>query len=203
MVKVKICGITNLEDALAAFFSGADAIGFVFYKKSLRYITPSKASRIANILPKNIKRVGVFVNASAKEVRGIARLCRLDMLQFHGDEPVEFCLQFSGYRVIKAFRINKNFDFQRLAKYKKFHLLFDGFSKNKYGGTGKKFDWLLLKKIGKIKQKVFLSGGLSCFNIKKALKVFKPDWVDISGGVELKPGKKDHKRMSKFVSLVK
>ena len=102
MVKVKICGITNLEDALASFFAGADALGFVFYKKSPRYIDPSQASNISRILPKKIKRVGVFVNAGIPAVKRIARLCALDMLQFHGQESGAYCRKFKNYKVIKA-----------------------------------------------------------------------------------------------------
>ncbi len=203
MAKVKICGITNLEDALAAFFSGADAIGFVFYKKSPRYISPTKASRISKILPRNIRKVGVFVNAPEGRIKKIARQCKLDMLQFHGDEPAEFCLKFPGFKVIKAFRVNEGFDFSKAVEYKKCSLLFDGFSRDRYGGTGRKFDWLLLRKIGKIKQKVFLSGGLNSSNVNKALRVFMPDWVDVSGGVELRPGLKDHKKIKKFISSIK
>ncbi len=203
MVKVKICGITNLEDALAAFFNGADALGFVFYKKSPRYIAPVKASLISRILPERIKRIGVFVNAKEKEVKRIASLCKLDMLQFHGDETPEFCLRFAGYKVIKAFRVNEGFRFCSLARYKKCALLFDNFSENKYGGTGKKFDWNLLREIGKINHPVFLSGGLTCFNVMHAINAFKPDWVDVSGGVEERLGKKNHKKIKNFIKLLK
>ena len=125
------------------------------------------------------------------------------MLQFHGDEAVDFCFRFPGFKVIKAFRVSKEFDFSKVVKYKKCSFLFDGFLKNKYGGTGRRFDWSLLKDTLKIRREVFLSGGLNTSNVKKALKIVKPDWVDVSGGVELRPGIKSHKKIKEFISLVK
>jgi len=203
MVKVKICGITNLEDALAAFLNGADAIGFIFYKKSPRYITPVKAGKISRILPKKVLKVGVFVNAKEKEIKKAAHLGGLDMLQFHGRESPEFCSRFQGIKIIKAFRVKEDLDLIRLGEYKTYAYLFDTFSKHKAGGTGRKFDWNLLKKADKIKRPVFLSGGLNCRNIRGALKVFNPDWVDVSSGVESRLGKKDHKKIRDFMRKVK
>lgn len=132
-VKVKICGITNLEDALASIKSGCSALGFIFYKKSPRYITPLKAKDIINRLPKVIKNVGVFVNTEEKEIRRIAKLCRLDMLQFHGNESAEFCARFKNYKIIKAFRIKDKIDLKNISKYKTFAYLFDTFVKSKAG----------------------------------------------------------------------
>lgn len=203
MVKVKICGITNLEDALAALFSGADALGFVFYKKSPRYITPEKAANIARILPKKILRVGVFVDSKEKDIKRIFRLCGLDMLQFHGEESPEFCSKFKGCKVIKAFRVKKDSDFKKIKRYKIFGYLFDAFVKDKPGGTSRKFDWNLLKKADKIKRPVFLSGGLNCGNVRRALKKVNPDWVDLSSSIEASPGKKDHKKIFDFIRKVK
>jgi len=203
VVRVKVCGITNLEDALAAFFNGADAIGFVFYKKSPRYITYAEAGNISRILPKKILRVGVFVDAKEDEIKKAARLCGLDMLQFHGEETPGFCSRFKGYKVIKAFRVREGFDLRRLRGYKTFAYLFDAFSKDKAGGTGRKFDWNLLKKADKIKRPVFLSGGLNRRNIKYALKALDPEWVDVSSGVESRPGKKDHKKIEEFIGEIK
>ena len=202
-LKVKVCGITNLEDALSGFFSGADALGFVFYKKSPRYIYPNKAANISRILPKKIKRVGVFVDEKASTVKKIARLCGLDMLQFHGQESPEYCKKFKGYKVIKAFRINKKEDLEGISKYKTFAYLFDSFSKTKLGGTGNKFNWKILAQAVKMKPSVFLSGGLTAGNIKKAVKLLKPDWVDVSSSLELCPGKKDHKKIQKFIRIVR
>ena len=118
MVKVKVCGITNLEDALASFFAGADALGFVFYKKSPRYIRPLKAGNISRILPKSISRVGVFVDAPIPSVKKIAKLCGLDTLQFHGKESGAYCRKFKGYKIIKAFPIDKQgVDLAKISEY--------------------------------------------------------------------------------------
>jgi len=203
LTKVKICGITNLEDALAALFSGADALGFIFYKKSPRYITIPKAANISRILPKKILKVGVFVNPTKKEVKLAYRSCKLDMVQLHGEESCGFCSSFKKYKVIKAFKVNKDFDFSKLRKYNVFAYLFDTFSKHSLGGTGRKFDWNLLKKADKIKRPFFLSGGLNLHNINSALKMVNPDWVDLSSAVEVKPGKKDHNKINSFIRKVK
>ena len=203
MVSVKICGITNLEDALISFFSGADALGFVFYKKSPRYIRPLKAANILRILPKKIKRVGVFVDEKVSSVKKIARLCGLDMLQFHGQESPQYCDKFKGYKVIKAFRINKPGDLEVTIKYKTFAYLFDSFSKTKFGGTGNKFNWKILAQAARMKPQVFLSGGLTAGNVRRAVKLLKPDWVDVSSSLELKPGRKDQRKIKNFMQRIK
>jgi phosphoribosylanthranilate isomerase len=202
-VKVKICGITNLEDALASFFSGAAALGFVFYKKSPRYIRPYKAANISRILPKKIKRVGVFVDEKVSTVKKIAKLCGLAMLQFHGAESPDYCKKFKGYKVIKAFRIRKKADLSDISKYKTFAYLFDSFSNLSHGGTGNKFNWKILTQAVKMKPVVFVSGGLTSSNVKKAVKLSKPDWVDVSSSLEMRFGKKDHKKIQKFIQTVK
>lgn len=203
MVSVKICGITNLEDALISFFSGADALGFVFYKKSPRYIRPLKAANILRILPKKIKRVGVFVDEKVSSVKKIAQLCGLDMLQFHGQESPQYCDKFKGYKVIKAFRISKPEDLERTSKYKTFAYLFDSFSKTKFGGTGNKFNWKILAQAARMKPLVFLSGGLTAGNVRRAIKLLKPDWVDVSSSLELKPGRKDQRKIKNFMQRIK
>lgn len=202
-MKVKICGITNLEDALAALFCKADAIGFVFYDKSPRCISPQKAANISRILPKKIMRVGVFVNEDVAKVKKIAKFCGLDMLQFHGQESPDYCKKFKGYKVIKVFKINHKEDLEGISKYKTFAYLFDSFSRTKLGGTGKKFNWKILSLAVKMKPIVFLSGGLTCGNVKKAIKLLKPDWVDASSSLESRPGKKDHRKIKQFVQSVK
>ncbi|MCX5706353.1 MAG: phosphoribosylanthranilate isomerase [Candidatus Omnitrophica bacterium] len=203
VVKVKICGITNLEDALASLFSGAEAIGFVFYKKSSRYIDPFKAKNISRSLPKKILKVGVFVDEKEKRIKRIAKLCQLDMLQFHGDESQEFCRKFKGYKIIKVFKVAKKIELKDILEYKTFAYLFDTFSKSGAGGTGRRFNWSLLEKIDKIKRPVFLSGGLSSANVKSAISKLRPNWVDVSSFVEASPGKKDHKKISDFINTVK
>jgi len=199
VVKVKVCGITNLEDALASFLYGADAIGFVFYKKSSRYISPKKAANISAILPKRISRVGVFVDEKAEKVKEAARACRLDMLQFHGNESPAYCRKFKGYKVIKAFRVEERIDPDEVRRYKTYAYLFDTYSKSNPGGTGEKFNWKLLAQTAKIKGIIFLSGGLNSGNVRKAVKLLKPDWVDASSLLESKPGKKDHKKIKEFI----
>lgn len=203
MVKVKICGITNLEDALASLFSGAEAIGFVFYDKSPRYIRPQQAKNISRILPQKIKRVGVFVNAEVAKVKRIAKLCNLDMLQFHGQESFEYCQKFKGYKVIKAFRIKAKEDLEGISGYKTFAYLFDNFSRTKLGGTGNKFNWKILAQAVRMEPVIFVSGGLTAGNVRQAVKLLKPDWVDVSSSLESRPGKKDHQKIKRFMQAIR
>lgn len=202
-VKVKICGITNLADARAAIKSGCDALGFIFYKKSPRYIACHRAKGIIDKLPRAIKKVGVFVDAREEEIRRIARLCRLDMLQFHGSESPEFCARFKGHKIIKAFRVKDKINLKNITKYKTFACLFDTFMKSKAGGTGKKFDWRLARPASGIRRPIFLSGGLNKQNVKKAIDIVRPEWVDASSSLESVPGKKDHKKLKEFIAAAK
>ncbi len=203
-MKVKICGITNLEDAQAAVEAGVDALGFVFYQKSPRYIAPQKAAAIIQQLPKQAEKVGVFVNAGEKTIKDIAKLCRLDMLQFHGDESPEFCKKFGDYKIIKAFRVKDDIGLKNISRYKTFAYLFDTFLNSKVGGTGRRFDWKIIRRIiEKIKRPIFLSGGLNKDNVREAIKILRPAWVDVSSSVEIKPGKKDHKKVKEFILSVK
>jgi phosphoribosylanthranilate isomerase len=203
LVKVKICGITNLEDALASLFAGAQALGFVFYKKSPRNIGWRQARNILRLLPKKILRVGVFVDEDIATVKKIARACGLDLLQFHGQESVAYCRQFKGYKIIKAFRIDRSEDLDQVSCYKTFAYLFDSSSDTGLGGTGKKFNWKILARAAKMKPVMFVSGGLTAGNLRGAVKLLKPDWVDVSSSLELKPGKKDHKKIQKFIQVAK
>jgi phosphoribosylanthranilate isomerase len=202
-IKVKICGITNFEDARASIDAGCDALGFVFYKKSPRYITPDKAKDIIKELPENVIKVGVFVNAKERTIRRIAKLCHLDILQFHGSESPEFCARFRGHKIIKAFRIKDSINLKNILGYSTFAYLFDTFVKFKMGGTGKNFDWKLLANLADIKQPIFLSGGLTINNVKEAIKVARPNWVDVSSSVEIKAGKKCFKKVKDFIETAK
>jgi len=202
-VKVKICGITNLEDAMAAVTAGCDAIGFVFYKKSPRYISPEKAKSIISNVPANILTIGVFVEAKEDTVKRIAKFCNLDMLQFHGDQKPSFCDKFKNYRIIKVFRVKNKIDPKEVSEYNVFACLFDTFDVARLGGTGKKFNWKLVRGLDCAKRTIFLSGGLNEKNVSKAIRALKPDWVDASSSVEAKPGKKDHKKLKKFIQKVK
>lgn len=203
MVKSKICGITNLDDAKASIEAGCDALGFVFYKKSPRYISSVKAKKIIKQLPKNVIKIGVFVNEKEREIKRIAKFCNLDMLQFHGDESAEFCDKFKDYKVIKAFRVKGCIDEKMVARYKPFAYLFDTFVPAKAGGTGRKFNWKLIRHINELKRPVFLSGGLTAKNIKDAIRCLHPDWVDVSSSVEKYPGKKDRNKVKEFITSTK
>jgi phosphoribosylanthranilate isomerase len=203
VVRVKICGITNLEDAQAAIKVGADALGFVFYKKSPRYINPQEARRILKHLPKKILKVGVFVNAKKKVINDIARLCRLDLLQFHGSESMAFCKNFRNYKVIKAFRIKDKGSLKKLKRYSTWAFLFDAYRKGLFGGTGRKFDWRIIRDLKLNKRHIFLSGGLKAGNVKEAVKLIRPDWVDTSSSLEIRPGKKDHGKIKEFIKAAK
>lgn len=202
-VRIKVCGITNLKDAQACVNAGCDALGFVFYKKSPRYITPTRARIIVKELPKNIVKIGVFVDAKEKTIRRIIRLCSLNMLQFHGNEPPEFCKRFINYKVIKAFRIKNKIDWKEISRYQTFGYLFDTFVRSKAGGTGKKFNWKLIEHIKGIKQQIFLSGGLDERNVNKAIRIIKPAWVDVSSSIEIESGKKDYNKVENFIKAVR
>ncbi len=203
MVKVKICGITNLEDAFAAIASGADALGFLFYKKSPRYITPEEASRIIRKLPERVIKIGIFVNARESNVRKIAKKCRLDMLQFHGNESCGFCDRFKDYKVIKSIRVRGKKELKNIVNYNPFAFLFDTLTKSRLGGTGKSFDWSLITGMSGLKQPVFLSGGLNEKNVGKAIRIACPSWVDVSSSVESTYGRKDHNKLKSFIRAAK
>lgn len=203
MVRVKICGITNLEDALNSVKAGCNALGFVFYRKSQRYVTPQKANQIIKHLPLHILKIGVFVNAREKTIKRTAKLCKLDMLQFHGNESPEFCKKFKGYKIIKAFRVKDKIDLRNASAYKTFAYLFDTFVKSKAGGTGKKFNWKRARHLGAFPKPILLSGGLNAKNVKQAIKQVHPDWVDVSSSVEIKPGKKDYNKVKGFIGIVR
>jgi len=203
MVKVKICGITNLGDALASLNAGCDALGFAFFKKSPRYVNPDQARQIIEQLPASIVKIGVFVNAKEKQIKQIAKMCHLNMLQFHGEESPKFCDKFKAYKIIKAFRIKDKIDLKSLLKYKTFAYLFDAFAASRRGGTGKTFNWKLVTHFRDLKQPIFLAGGLNAKNVKKAIKAVHPAWVDTCSAVEKYPGKKDHCKVKEFIKAVK
>ncbi|MDD5077543.1 MAG: phosphoribosylanthranilate isomerase [Candidatus Omnitrophica bacterium] len=203
MVKVKVCGITNLEDALASFISGADAVGFVFYRKSPRRISPEDAAKISLILPKNIMRAGVFVDEKAGKVKKIAASCGLDILQFHGNETPAYCRKFKGFKVVKAFRLGTPEDLKGVNRYKAWGYLFDASCGASFGGSGKKFNWKILAQAGKINAVVFVSGGLNPGNVSGAIKTLRPDWVDASSSLEYFPGRKDLRKVASFIKAAK
>jgi phosphoribosylanthranilate isomerase len=204
MVKVKICGITNIKDAHSAVEAGCDGLGFVFYKKSPRYISPEKARGIILDLPARVIKIGVFVNNSEKSIKTIARKCSLDMLQFSGNQSPEFCRRFKGYKVIKSFRVKDRIRLSQVLRYRVFAYLFDSFSPGSFGGTGKTLKWAFLARdLEGVKTPIFLAGGLNAKNVVAAVSKVRPTWVDASSALESRPGMKDRVKVNKFVASVK
>ncbi|MGB7748431.1 MAG: phosphoribosylanthranilate isomerase [Verrucomicrobiia bacterium] len=200
--QVKICGITSLGDAQAAVEAGADALGFVFYNNSPRYMTISAVAGIFKETPLRIMRVGVFVNAPPEFIFQTVAECGLSLLQFHGDEPPEFCTQF-GVMSMKAFRIRDAESLKELPKYSTDAWLLDAFLADHPGGTGEKFNWDLAVEAQKFGRPVFLAGGLTPKNVADAVRRVKPFGVDVSSGVESSPGKKDHAKVQAFIKAVR
>ncbi|MEK6759160.1 MAG: phosphoribosylanthranilate isomerase [Deltaproteobacteria bacterium] len=205
MVKVKICGITSLEDALYAAEAGADALGFVFWEKSPRYIEPMEAWRIKRSLPPFILTVGVFVNTPFDTLKTVISSTRIDCVQLHGDESPRMCQsvgESTGKKVIKAFRIREHTDIDRLDGYKVDAHLLDTYREGTPGGTGETFDWDMAVEAKK-NRRIILSGGLTPENISKAIKLVRPYAVDVSSGVESRPGKKDPEKIKRFMEQIR
>jgi len=201
MIKIKICGITNLDDAMAAAEDGADALGFNFYKKSPRYVDPGKAAEIIHQLPPFITPVAVFVNEREEKVRDIQFTTGIKVLQFHGDERPEFCDRFAT-RVIKAFQVKDKDSLKHMAHYHVGALLLDSYREGLRGGTGTTFDWHLAV-VAKTLGRVVLAGGLTPENVAEAVKLVQPYGVDVTGGVEREKGLKDHAKLKKFITEVR
>jgi phosphoribosylanthranilate isomerase len=201
-VKVKICGLTNVEDALAAVEAGADLLGFVFWEKSPRYVSIETAREIARQLPPATRRVGVFVDARVEQVMFSLRICDFGALQFHGQESPAFCRQFS-VMTIKAFRVRDAASLQVMAGYDTDAFLLDSQVEGKPGGTGETYDWSLAAAAKTFDKPVFLAGGLTPQNVAAAVRAAQPYGVDVSSGVEAAPGKKDRQKMRDFVAAVR
>lgn len=201
MVKVKICGMTRIEDALLAVKEGADAVGFIFYKKSPRYVNAKTVKSIVAALPPFIETVGVFVNESADRINRIADSCKLTTVQLHGNESPAFCKKIHR-KVVKAVRVNGKESFKGLSAYKVSGFLLDAYSEQQQGGTGEKFDWRLASE-GKKFGPVILAGGLDPSNVAHAIQKVKPYAVDVCSGVEKMPGIKDPSKLKKFLKAVK
>ena len=200
---VKICGITNLTDAKAAVKAGADLLGFIFYCKSLRYVTPQQAKRIVSKLPRRVLKVGVFVNEAPARVRAIVASCGLDIVQFHGDESPAYVKGFTEFPIVKAVRVKDAASLKKIVAYDVDFFLFDAFSPKAKGGTGRTFDWKFLGRIAKIKTPFFISGGLTPDNVGELLERIRPFAVDVSSGVERSPGRKDVTKLRAFVNAVR
>jgi len=203
MVKVKICGLTNLEDAKAAGDLGADYLGFIFYPPSPRYIFPEGAFEILKELPSSVKKVAVVVNADYELLKKLLN-GGFDLIQLHGDETPEILKKIPASRVIKVFRVRDNFDKNLLKGWENtYAFLLDTYKKGTYGGTGETFNWDIAKRLVEEGFKIFLSGGLTPQNVKRAIEKVKPYAVDVSSGVEAYKGKKDLNKLREFVSLAK
>lgn len=200
--RVKICGITNLADALAAVAAGADALGLNFYEKSPRHVSVKTAAEISKQLPPFVLRAGVFVNADEDLVTRAMGECSLSLLQFHGDEPPEFCTQF-GLMSMKAFRIRDVESLKQIPEFQTEAYLLDAYSPDARGGTGEKFNWELAIEAQKFGKPIFLAGGLTPENVAEAVQKVKPFGVDVSSGVESSPGKKDHAKVRAFIQAVR
>lgn len=199
---VKICGITRVEDALAAARCGAHAIGLVFYRFSPRYVAPDRAGKIIDALPPFVTVVGLFVDAPAPEVRTVLAQAPVNLLQFHGAEPPEYCRQFR-LPYMKAVRVRAGVNLLQYAQ--DYHdakaLLLDAFVDGARGGTGATFDWNLVP--GTLRLPIVLSGGLSADNVGDAIRAVRPWAVDVSSGVEAEKGIKDAAKIAAFMSGVR
>jgi len=201
--KIKICGITNLGDALLAVDLGADALGFIFYPESKRHITVQKAADICNVLPPFVSKVGVFVDELEYEIEKALSECLLTGLQFHGDEPPGFCQKFPA-KSIKAIRVKDETSLTAAQEYNVDAILLDTYTDSERGGTGKIFDWTLAKKAQELlAPPIILSGGLNPENVAEAIRQVQPYAVDVASGVEREPGKKDSEKLRRFFEVCK
>ena len=201
ITKVKICGITNYDDAVAAMDMGADLIGFNFYKESPRYISPLAAAEIVNQLPGFIDIVGVFVNAPIEEIHDTKQIASLNWVQLHGDEDPEFCnlLRSHDVKTMKAIRVKDQADIESTRNFFTDAILLDAFDTEKYGGTGVTFDWNIIGHIGK---RIFLAGGINPDNAEAAVKLGVYG-IDVCSGIEKSPGKKDHQKMKSLFDNIR
>ncbi len=204
-IKIKICGITNQEDAEAAVAAGADALGFVFYAQSPRYIEPAVAKRIIAQLPPFVLSIGVFVNHDQETIRNLVDECGLAFAQLHGDETPTFC-ESLGRPVLRALRLHDRGSLLALAEYKGRMgvkgFVVDAYSREAYGGTGQTVDWSLAREVAHAAP-ILLAGGLTPGNVQEAIQHVHPYGVDISSGVEEHPGKKDHEKIRAFTQAVR
>lgn len=204
MTRVKVCGITNPEDALAALEAGAELLGFNFYARSPRYVAPPDARRIVERLPEGVECVGVFVNEAAPEaVERVAREACVGAVQLHGDETHEFCRALRGRTTIKALRVGPGFTPESAADYPTDAVLLDAYVAGEWGGTGHIFDWSLARRTRESVPRLFLAGGLKPENVAEAVAAVRPHAVDVCSGVETAPGRKSLQLMRRFVEQVR
>jgi phosphoribosylanthranilate isomerase len=201
MIKVKICGITSAEDAIASVEMGADLLGFNFYPQSPRYVTAEKAESIIRKIPTSVDTVGVFVNPKPADLKQIVDACFFNWIQLHGDETPEYCsrLNWTNARLIKAIRVKSADDIQRATQYPVDAILLDAYDKDLYGGTSKTFDWSLVRNLYR---RLFLAGGVTPDNVVAAMQhgVY---CIDVCSGIESAPGKKDHAKMKLLFDTIR
>jgi phosphoribosylanthranilate isomerase len=204
MIQVKICGITNASDALAAIDAGANLLGFNFYEKSPRHIAEAEAAKIRPRLPRKVKAVGIFVNAPPAAVAAMCKSLKLDAAQLHGDESPETVAELARKLAVwKAFRVEPDFRLETLDEYPEASaFLFDAAHTGQYGGTGRTTDWDVARRAA-LGHRIILAGGLNIENVAAAVRIVRPYAVDVASGVESKPGKKDHGRMREFIQEVR
>jgi len=200
--RIKICGITNLEDARAAADLGTDALGFIFVPNTPRYIEPEVAKRIIRNLPPFVISVGVFADALPEVILQTVRTCGLNAVQLHGSETPEYCSEINGPKLIKAFRIKDRSSLSSIPDYEVSAYLLDTYIKGKKGGTGETFNWNLAREAKKY-GRIIVAGGLTPENVAQAILHVRPYAVDVGSGVESSPGKKDHSKIKAFVENVK
>jgi phosphoribosylanthranilate isomerase len=204
MTLVKICGITNLPDALAAVGAGADALGFNFYPPSPRYIEPLNAREIIDQLPPHVLTVGVFVNQETPDsLRQIATEADVAALQLHGDESPAYCQALADLYVIKVLAVGKYFNVQQASAYDVKAIMLDASDNRLRGGTGRVIDWSVAEEVRKLVPRLFLAGGLSTENVQQAISSVNPYAVDVCSSLEDVPGKKNHQRLRAFVKSVR
>lgn len=204
MTLVKVCGITNLEDALAAIEAGADMLGFNFYARSPRHVEPDAARTIVERVPEGVACVGVFVNEpSPEEVSETARVAGVSAVQLHGDETPEFCRALEAFTTIKALRVGKDYRVEKAAAFDTDAVLLDAYAHDAFGGTGHTFDWTLARATREAVPRLFLAGGLKHSNVAAAIEAVGPYAVDVCSGVETSPGRKSFQLMRDFVAAVR
>lgn len=204
MTFIKICGITNLEDALLSLEAGADALGFNFYPRSPRYVTPKAAREIIDRLPKPVLTVGVFVNEEDPEsVKHVAECAGVSALQLHGDESPQYCFALRDRFLIKAVAVKPGFELERALDYKVAAIMLDSYHPEQRGGTGRNFDWSIAQRMRRLIPKLFLAGGLTSHNVAEAITMVQPYGVDACSGLEITPGRKNAKAIEAFVKAAR
>jgi len=207
-IRIKMCGTTSLEDAMAAVDAGVDALGFIFYEKSPRNVDPEVVRLIIEQLPPFVDTVGVFVDRDREEVEEIIRYCRLGYAQLHGQESPKYCERLARFaapcQVLKALRVGDHLMAEDIAPYNEYvkSFLLDTYHKNMVGGTGKSFDWSIIERLA-MEKTYILAGGLDVDNVAKAIEAVRPYAVDVNSGVEKSPGQKDHELIKAFVNRVR